>query len=390
MNYFIIPKAHIKTYNFLKYTSFTEGEGEEATAYHNGISNSLYHYLLDIKEKIDDYSQWDNVKRYTNPYEYIHTIIPGSKMSVCKYKPISRSYFKMIEIIDSFHLFEHLGSSPIRTFHLAEGPGGFIEAVANHRRNENDLYIGMTLLKEDDENVPGWEKISNFLLKFVNVVLEKGADQTGNLLNVENLLYCKNKYGGSMDFITADGGFDFSIDFNKQEKVMLKLLFAQVCYAIFLQKHRGVFVLKIFDCFLPATIDILYFLSSFYEKTYIIKPNTSRHANSERYVICKGFRFSSADDFQTNVLNAFRLMVNEPDTILPKRFLHCTIPYFFITKLEECNAVIGQQQIENIYTTINLIENKYKNEKIDVLKKNNIQKCMNWCIQYNIPHNKIL
>ena len=39
-----------------------------------------------------------------------------------------------------------------------------------------------------------------------------------------------------MDFITGDGGFDFSIDFNKQEISISKLLFAQVIYAIVLQK----------------------------------------------------------------------------------------------------------------------------------------------------------
>ena len=41
------------------------------------ISNSLCHYLYDIKERIDQYeSEWDSYKRYTNPYEYIHTPVP--------------------------------------------------------------------------------------------------------------------------------------------------------------------------------------------------------------------------------------------------------------------------------------------------------------------------
>ena len=37
-----------------------------------------------------------------------------------------------------------------------------------------------------------------------------------------NLLYCFEKYGNSMDLITGDGGFDFSIDFNKQETISSK------------------------------------------------------------------------------------------------------------------------------------------------------------------------
>jgi hypothetical protein len=57
-------------------------------------------------------------------------------------------------------------------------------------------------------------------------------------------------------------------------------------------------------------------------------------------------------------------------------------------KLEEYNSVFGQQQIENIYYTLGLIESKGKlNEKIDNLIKLNIQKCIQWCIKHNIPYN---
>ena len=49
-----------------------------------------------------------------------------------------------------------------------------------------------------------------------------------------------------MEIITADGGFDFSIDFNKQETLSIKLIFCQICYAIALQKSGGTFILKIF------------------------------------------------------------------------------------------------------------------------------------------------
>ena len=51
-----------------------------------------------------------------------------------------------------------------------------------------------------------------------------------------------------------------------------------------MQKKNGHFVLKIFDIFEDCTIDILYLLSSFYEKVIVMKPYTSRYANSEKYV----------------------------------------------------------------------------------------------------------
>ena len=59
---------------------------------------SLKKYLNKIKGLIDKHiSHWDNSKKYTNPYEFIHTNIPNSKNSICKIKPISRAFFKLIE-----------------------------------------------------------------------------------------------------------------------------------------------------------------------------------------------------------------------------------------------------------------------------------------------------
>ena len=62
----------------------------------------------------------------------------------------------------------------------------------------------------------------------------------------------------------------------------------------------------------------------------------------------------------------------------------------FITKLEEYNAIFGQQQIENIHQTIMLIENKHNQEKIDQMIKSNVQKSIQWCTKYQISYNILL
>ena len=122
----------------------------------------------------------------------------------------------MIEIYNLFKFGDLYKKKSINTFHLAEGPGGFIEAFVFLRKNILDTYRGMTLI-DDNINVPGWKKAESFLRSHPNVKLETGADGTGNLYKTENLKYCMKKYQNSMEFITADGGFDFSVDFNKQE-----------------------------------------------------------------------------------------------------------------------------------------------------------------------------
>jgi 23S rRNA U2552 (ribose-2'-O)-methylase RlmE/FtsJ len=351
----------------------------------SSISQSLSYYLYNIKEKITTKEkQWDIYKKYTNPYEYIHTVVPLKKKPVSKYKPLSRSYFKMIEIMNTFHMNYR---EPIRSFHLAEGPGGFIEALVKIRNCKEDIYIGMTLLDENknDSNIPAWKKSELFLKSNPNVILENGHDQTGNILSLENFEYIIEKYPSKMDLITADGGFDFSIDFNLQECSIGKLLFAQVAYALCLQKYKGKFILKIFDCFMQHTIDILYILSSFYEKVYIMKPQTSRYANSEKYIVCIGFLYDNHTGFYSWLVKCFEKMLQSQTN--PLRFLNIDVSYLFIKKMEEYNAIFGQKQIQNINYTLSLMETKTKLDKIESLIKTNIQKSMDWCSKYNIPYN---
>jgi len=378
MAFFLLPRSNNEIYKNIEYTA-TEGIPKSV------ISQSLCYYLYNIKEKITSREkQWDTYKKYTNPYEYIHTGVPLKKKPVSKYKPLSRSYFKMIEIINTFHINY---TEPITSFHLAEGPGGFIEAVVKLRNSKEDTYIGMTLLDENRKfaNIPAWKKSEQFFKTYSNVKLENGKDGTGNILSLENFTYVTKKYKSTVDFITADGGFDFSIDFNQQESFIGKLLFAQVAYALCIQKYKGKFILKIFDCFMQHTIDILYILSSFYEKVYIMKPQTSRYANSEKYIVCIGFLYDNHDMFYDYLMNSFEKMIDTEKNTL--RFLNIDISYLFIKKMEEYNAIFGQKQIQNIHYTLSLMETKTKLEKIEMLIKTNIQKSTDWCIKYNIPYN---
>lgn len=438
MIYFLLPKPFMFTYKNIECCTNIELPQPY-------ISTSLSHYLNDIKSKINHHEkEWNTYKKYTNPYEYIHTLIPNKKKCISKYKPLSRSYFKMVEILTTFKLHSststysknsihkvdspksyHRGSESnlslyktrnpvkicrdekvvtdmdgidcikktkqcsIKTFHIAEGPGGFIEAIVNMRNNPEDVYIGMTILDEkEDYNIPAWKKSQQFLKDNPNVFIENGKDKTGNILKLENLVYCKEKYASSMDLITADGGFDFSLDFNNQEVDITKLLFAQIAFAVCMQKKEGSFVLKIFDSFMLHTIDMLNILASFYEKVYITKPQTSRYANSEKYIVCKKFLFQSCDDFYPYLYKAFETMTTTKNHIL--RFLNTNISNQFLTRLEEFNSIFGQQQIENIYFTLSLIETKNKDEKIETLLKNNVQKCIHWCTKYEVPYHFIM
>jgi len=245
----------------------------------------------------------------------------------------------------------------------------------------------MTNEDPTNQDVPGWKKARGFLKHNENVILEKGADGTGNILKPENFKYVVEKYRGSIDFITGDGGFDFSLDFNNQELTMTNLLFAQVAYALCIQKRGGCFVLKMFDSFYKATIEILFLLSSMYERVHIVKPNTSRAANSERYIVCMNYKC----DPDENREKIFEHIIGEMNhTMYVRSLLSTKIPMCFYNKIEEINVVFGQNQLDNIYTTLGLIDMRIKKDKIDYYSKQNIQKCINWCIRHNFEYNNIV
>ena len=385
MIYFLIPRTYNDNLSlFLNCIISRDSSMPKPT-----ISESLSYYLSDIKEKIQKYDQeWDQYKKYTNPYEYIHSNLPNRRKSVSKYKPLSRSFFKMIEVVETFKLIPiSKTEQPINTFHLAEGPGGFIEAIARIRNMPTDTYIGMTIQTSGpNEDVPAWKKSTRFLRETPQVIIENGSDGSGDILRIENFVHCYHKYASSMDFITGDGGFDFSTDFNNQEVHIGRLLFAQIAYALVLQRKGGSFVLKVFDIFMSHTVDLIYLLSSMYEKVYVTKPLTSRFANSEKYIVCQNFLPDSSTPFYPVLYSTFCYMNALPNNQFIVRYLSCDIPLHFISRVEECNASIGQQQIETIHQTISLI-NMYKNrERIDQLVRTNVQKCIEWCTHHHIDY----
>jgi 23S rRNA U2552 (ribose-2'-O)-methylase RlmE/FtsJ len=310
----------------------------------------------------------------------------------------------MVEIVSFFKLCEKYEKESIRSFHLAEGPGGFIEALVNIRltqgQNEisgyssdisrQDTYVGMTILTDaDDPNIPAWKKSTQFLKNNPNVLIETGQDKTGNILSLSNYDYCVDNYGSKMDIITGDGGFNFSEDFNNQESNMGTLLFGQAIYAISMQKRGGSFILKMFDCFTKTTVDIIALLASLYRNVYITKPQSSRYANSEKYIVCKDFLLEDTSDLLPVLRKTFETILNRSTTSTTGFDLFESNPAVFINKMEEYNAIFGQQQIENIHYTISIIEMKHKTDKIEYLNRQNIQKCIQWCIRYNVEYNKM-
>ena len=108
--------------------------------------------LTSVKDKIAAYDEdiWEFYKKLTNPYELIFTTTGkwATPASVCMLHPLSRSYFKMVEILQVAGVFGRFINQNMRTAHVCEGPGGFIQAVydqADRSRKRVTQTVAMTL-----------------------------------------------------------------------------------------------------------------------------------------------------------------------------------------------------------------------------------------------------
>ena len=330
------------------------------------INIDLKRKLHIIKKSIDtlDNKDWELAKKKVNEYEYIYT---SSKIerNICSIVPVSRSYFKLYEIIkDLLKL-----NNNYRCSCLAEGPGGFIHCLND---NNVELVYGITLISRNNKKIPYWNQLitTNKTNK-----LCYGSDRTGNIYNLDNVDFFINLVDKNYcEIVTADGGFDYSTDYNSQEDMSYKLLYCEIFTALNIQQRNGSFIIKFFDLFNYHTIKLLYILYNCYEKVIIYKPLTSRLSNSEKYIICKGFLGKNKD-----IINMLRSYYKEPLN------LFIDIPQSFINNIKDYNVLYTNKQYDCINTIIEYIKNgklddKPSKEQISLAKK--------WCELYQLPINK--
>jgi 23S rRNA U2552 (ribose-2'-O)-methylase RlmE/FtsJ len=379
--------------------------------YHNLsiIDKSLLDEINEYKTMISKNSyNWNKYKLFTNDYEMVYNSKYNNN-SIANKKPLSRSYFKMIEIANKY-LTKWITkrTKKIKTLHLAEGPGGFIEALIDLRKNNyfnnNDLYYGISLKTE--KNVPGWDKSTQFLKNNNNVKIITGITGTGDLINIDNIKYLHTRLGGKMNIITADGGFNFSINHYIQEYNASQLIFAELVTALGCLSLGGVYIYKIYDMSYKITADILFITQCFFTEIEIFKPLTSRSGNSERYVICKGFKgIFTADINKLIMLLELWINNNKSNDIEIEKFIrnklfyeknnynieklsiidnfNINIPQAFYNLISKINKIFNDKQIENIKDTLNI---NYCNKWVLKRKEEQRLYAIKWCKDNNMSY----
>jgi len=345
MSYYILPKN-----NSIINVNPIDSRDEVLKPY---ISHSLYNYYNQTRKEIEKICSTENdtsnncfneLIKVVNPYEYIFSKVPGSKFSVSKLKPKSNVFYDFLEVSTTVNIFESFkNQSAVKTLHFTPNYNDTIECFEMMRENFNDEIIYYDEITEDN-----MKQIENNKFNFLFVEVESSNFKK----YITNLIEC------------------------------LMLIFKN-------QESGGSFVIKLNHIFHKPVVDILYILSSLYEKVYILKPNTSNITSFDKYIVCKNFQKNESKTLYYKC-NYYRLIVFlkklEDKNIVS--ILDFDIPNYFLMKMDDMNIIIGQQQLESLDMVINILKNKNREDKIETIKKSNIQKSVAWCEKYKIPCNR--
>lgn len=169
---------------------------------------------------------------------------------------------------------------------VCAGPGGFSEYVLWRKQWESKGF-GFTLKGENDF------KLDDFFAGPPETFQPNyGIKDDGNIFIPDNLesfqaFVLANTNNKGVHFMMADGGFSVDGAENLQEVLSKRLYLCQFLCALMILRPEGHFVCKLFDVFTRFSVGLIYLMYNAFEQVSIIKPVTSRPANSERYIVCK-------------------------------------------------------------------------------------------------------
>lgn len=259
--------------------------------------NKFYYIVNPFEQSINDY-----------PEDIEH----NAETFLNKPNILSRAFYKMWEILYTFDI---AGKDKMTMAGIAEGPGSFIQAFVEFREKyyepADDKVYGLTINNAESVGINRnmVETINKRYTDMINIIdtrsnsketsknKKKVNEINGDITDIKTIKYMKdyiNSQSGKVDLVTADGGFEWKNE-NYQEQEAYILILGEIISALTIQANGGSFVLKVFETFTPITIKLIYILSSFYEETFVYKPFFSRATNSEKYIICKGFKGADND-----------------------------------------------------------------------------------------------
>ncbi|XP_049768155.1 cap-specific mRNA (nucleoside-2'-O-)-methyltransferase 1 [Schistocerca cancellata] len=237
---------------------------------------------------------------------------------------------------------------------VCAGPGGFSEYVL-WRKKWQAKGFGFTLKGDHDF------RLSDFYAgpceTFEPHYGVGGTDGNGDVFDPNNIeAFTEFVHAQTSDlgvhFMMADGGFSVEGQENIQEILSKQLYLCQCLVALSIVRTGGHFVCKLFDLFTPFSVGLVYLMYKSFKMICIHKPNTSRPANSERYIICKWKR-TDCDDIREYLMEVAKhlwihKLSDDKDILEIVPLAKLKEDKEFFDYIVESNNSIGERQVVNL------------------------------------------
>uniref|UniRef100_A0A4W5NFU2 Cap-specific mRNA (nucleoside-2'-O-)-methyltransferase 1 n=1 Tax=Hucho hucho TaxID=62062 RepID=A0A4W5NFU2_9TELE len=259
-------------------------------------TEDLLHSLLRCKTVFDDLEgeEMRRARTRSNPYETIRGafFLNRAAMKMANMDHVFDGMFTNPKDSQGKPLTREREGELLYFGDVCAGPGGFSEYIL-WRRRWHAKGFGMTLKGPCDFKLEDFYAAPSEL--FEPYYGEGGVDGDGDITRPENISAFRNFIMESTErrglhFLMADGGFSVEGQENIQEILSKQLLLCQFLTAMSVLRTGGHFVCKTFDLFTPFSVGLVYLLYLCFDRVSLFKPITSRPANSERYIVCRGLK----------------------------------------------------------------------------------------------------
>ncbi|XP_013115503.2 cap-specific mRNA (nucleoside-2'-O-)-methyltransferase 1 [Stomoxys calcitrans] len=310
------------------------------------VDSNILEGILSAKTVFDNLNENDlrRARSRSNPFETLRSSIFQNRAAVKMANIDSMLDFMFTNPKDKYGNSIVHGNELLYFADICAGPGGFSEYIL-YRKAWEAKGFGFTLKGPNDFKLD----------KFFAGSPESfdpyyGVNNDGDIYveaNQDTLNeYVRKHTAAGVHFVMADGGFSVEGEENIQEILSKQLYLCQCLTALKLLRTNGSFVVKLFDIFTTFSVGLVYLMYKCFDQIAIIKPNSSRPANSERYLVCK-WKKEDTHDICTylNLINNILNEENEEDVldIVDLELILQDKPFFDYIK--ESNDSIGQNQI---------------------------------------------
>ena len=349
MSYFYLPKV---------YPTLSQ-ENIKLTFYKDEYNNMVTQHLKVIDNEIEKFKNNNIIKNIVTPYSLLYT-------NIVKNKNIKFNYLLFTEIFNLSKIF--LDNNNIKTFHFSKyEDNSIIKSLIDIRINTSDIHY---CLSNNVEN----NNTKN------NIIIDRLFK---NILDLTDFNYLIKTYKNDINLITI-------MESNHYDNINNNLIILYVIVSCILLKNGGNIIFKIPNTYEKINIDLLFFISNYFDKLIIIRPNVINYFKDEKYICCKNM-VTSNKDVLTHISKIFFNYYISRKQHKITSFVNINIPITFTSKIDESNSITAQNLLDNhcyLHNICKMCENKSSNSKLSEINEKNKKKCIAWCISNGIEYNE--